>query len=118
MKPQALPATVRKILTTEKNICVVSAVSFWEISLKFALGKLDLQGILPSQLRDICEEQGYMLIDITCHEAAGYHGLTAAYHKDPFDKMLIWQAIQNDYTLLSVDKNVKKYETIGLKVIG
>ncbi len=118
MKPKALPATVAQILKNTQNECAISAVSFWEISLKFALNKLDLNGILPSQLKNICEEMGLKFIDISCNDAATYYNLSATYHKDPFDKMLIWQAIQNNYVLLSLDKNVKKYAAIGLKVIG
>lgn len=38
------------------------------------------------------------------------------HHKDPFDRMLIWLAMQNDYTLVSADNHVKKYISEGLRI--
>ena len=59
---------------------------------------------------------GFELISIISEEAASYHLLKENWHKDPFDKMLIWQAIKRDYILLSKDINIAKYNEIGLKV--
>jgi PIN domain nuclease of toxin-antitoxin system len=39
-------------------------------------------------------------------------------HKDPFDRFLIWEAIQNDFILLTVDGTVKEYKKLGLKIIN
>ena len=118
MAPDKLSAKKIQILTDTKNICIISAVTFWEISLKYSLGKLELNGITPIEIPDLCIKMGFSIIDISYKDAAGYNNLTAVYHKDPFDRMLIWQAIQNNYTLISDDKFIKKYKTIGLKVIS
>jgi PIN domain nuclease of toxin-antitoxin system len=61
---------------------------------------------------------GFKLIDLGVKEAATFHNLKNVHHKDPFDRILIWQAIKNDFTFISDDKNVKKYISEGLKVIG
>jgi len=45
------------------------------------------------------------------------HRLTATYHRDPFDRMLIWLAIQNNYCLVSCDQHVANYQTEGLTVV-
>jgi PIN domain nuclease of toxin-antitoxin system len=38
-------------------------------------------------------------------------------HRDPFDRFLIWEAIRNDFILMSVDKNMELYKEDGLKVV-
>ena len=61
---------------------------------------------------------GLKLIDLTVKETATLYKLSSEYHKDPFDRILIWQAIKNDFTFISDDKNIKKYISEGLKVIS
>jgi PIN domain nuclease of toxin-antitoxin system len=39
------------------------------------------------------------------------------YHKDPFDRFLVWEAIRNDFILVSVDENLKSYKKDGLKIV-
>jgi PIN domain nuclease of toxin-antitoxin system len=50
-------------------------------------------------------------------ESSSYHNLRATHHKDPFERMLIWQAICNDYTFVSSDSHVKKYTSEGLRIL-
>lgn len=117
MKPEVLSEEVHDLLTNPKKKCAVSAISFWEIALKHSLDKLDLMGKLPSDIPEICEELGFEVIGLDSQDAATFN-LKNNYHKDPFDRMLIWQAIRNNYTLVSIDKNIKMYESEGLKVLG
>lgn len=105
------------ILEDANNEVFVSAVTFWEISLKYSLGKLDLSNVLPDDLPKLSEETGFSFLPLLPIEAAGYHHLDAAWHRDPFDRMLVWQAIKNNLALLSKDKNVARYKSIGLKII-
>jgi len=49
--------------------------------------------------------------------ASSFNRLTLLHHKDPFDRMLIWQAIQQKYTLVSKDERIKKYIADGVKVL-
>ncbi len=63
-------------------------------------------------------QTGFDIELLSSHDSSTYHQLTANYHKDPFDRMLIWQAISNDYTLISVDPNVKRYVSTGLKILS
>ena len=117
MDPKKLSAKVRGILEDTDNRVLVSSVSFWEIALKYSLGKLDLQGIVPEQLPEITKQTGFELIELLPDEAATYYQLDANWHRDPFDRMLIWQAIQNRWTIISKDSSVTKYKSVGLKVI-
>jgi len=112
-----LSPKVIRILEDGNNEVFVSAITFWEISLKYSLGKLDLNGITPEQLPKLSEETGFSLLPLLPSEASGYHQLDANWHRDPFDKMLIWQAITNNLALLSKDKNIAQYKSAGLKII-
>lgn len=103
MDAEKLSAKVRSILEDTDNRILVSAVSFWEISLKYALGKLNLQGITPRQLPELTRQTGFELIELLPEERATYHEFEASWHRDPFDRMLIWQAIQNKLTIISKD---------------
>jgi PIN domain nuclease of toxin-antitoxin system len=113
-----LSKKVKIILENPKNTIFVSAISFWEISLKYSLGKLDLGPFQPENFPTAWEEMGCEIINLNAETSSTYHQLLPKYHKDPFDRMLIWQAIKNNYTLISDDINVQKYVTEGLKVIS
>jgi len=107
----------RKIILDQKNELFISVVSFWEISLKYALGKLQLSGVGPEGLKNAGEEMGFSLLGLSVEDASSYHHLPRCSHKDPFDRMLIWQAIQGKYTLVSRDASFDRYVAMGLKVV-
>jgi PIN domain nuclease of toxin-antitoxin system len=114
--PGKLDSVAREALENAQIPKVVSAVSFWEISIKFALGKLHLSGTTPEEICAVAEESGFEQIALDPDVAATAHRLPAGgEHRDPFDRMLVWQAIQQDYTLLSADTRVALYEPHGLK---
>jgi PIN domain nuclease of toxin-antitoxin system len=116
-EPQKLSVLARKILVNSENDILVSAVSFWEISLKYSIGKLRLEGYTPEDFPKATIATGFQIIALNAETTSTYHYLKASYHRDPFDKMLIWQAIQRNFTLISCDENIHKYESEGLKVI-
>src|SRR5690606_7163240 len=89
-----LSSKVITILEDPTDEIFVSAVTFREISLKYSLGKLDLSDILPEDLPKLTEEIGFSFLPLLPVESAGYHNLRADWHRDPFDRMLIWQAIK------------------------
>ncbi len=108
---------IKDILTNPEHRILVSAVSFWEVALKSAIGKLAITGYSPEDFPAACIEVGFEIEPLPAADSSTYHQLKATYHKDPFDRMLIWQAIRNNYTFISVDSNVKKYKSEGLKVV-
>lgn len=115
--PDQLSAHARKALENPENEVFISSISLWEISLKFSLGKLTLQAISPTELPDVIEQTGFKLIAPSVEEYAGFHQLPRTSHKDPFDRMLIWQSIQNDFTLVTKDGQLEQYIAIGLKTL-
>lgn len=95
----------------------VSVVSFWEISLKFAIGKLHLDNVAPDDFPDLVRQSGFTILHLADTEAASFHRLPRMGHKDPFDRLIIWQAISHKLTLISQDKAFAGYQQLGLKIV-
>jgi PIN domain nuclease of toxin-antitoxin system len=81
------------------------------------LGKLQITGFSPEDLPKACLKMGFEIVVLSTEDSSTYHKLRAVYHKDPFDRMLIWQAIQNNHTMVSMDGNANKYVSEGLKIL-
>ena len=104
-----LSKKARDILESKKNEILVSSLSLWEVSLKVSLGKMDFENLEVEDLPGTIEKMGYGIITLEPGEAAKYKNLPSrADHKDPFDRMLIWQAITRDLVLVSKDKKVRE----------
>lgn len=117
-KPTKVSAAKLSLLKDPENEIYISSISFWEISLKYGLGKLDLSGVLPQDLPELALKMGITILDIDAKQLAGYHQLPDVNkHKDPFDRMLIWQAICNNLVLVSVDSKFRGYLEFGLKLL-
>ncbi|WP_344975662.1 type II toxin-antitoxin system VapC family toxin [Compostibacter hankyongensis] len=112
-----LSGKIKPLLTDPENRVLVSVVSLWEVSLKSALGKLNIQGFSPEDLPLLCQQIGFDILPLSVTESSTYHQLEASYHKDPFDRMLIWQALSNGYIFVTADKQVRKYCSAGLKLL-
>jgi len=113
--PEKLSRSVTQKIKSSDNDVAVSVVTFWEISLKFALGKLELSGVEPDELPSFADQMGFSILPISPSEAASCHKLPRLLHKDPFDRLIIWQAIQRKMTLISKDREFKEYRKFGLK---
>jgi PIN domain nuclease of toxin-antitoxin system len=113
--PDKLSKAVIREVTSPNNDVAVSVVTFWEISLKFALGKLELTGVKPEDLPDFAEQMNLETLPITVAEAVSFHQLPRLSHKDPFDRIIIWQAIQRKMSLVSKDRDFKTYRQFGLR---
>jgi PIN domain nuclease of toxin-antitoxin system len=112
-----LSRTVTEILKDPTNRILVSTISFWEISLKYSLDKLEIHSLEPEDFLVACKKTGYEIISVSPEEASTYHQIPAHHHRDPFDRMLIWQALNGGYTLISADQEVLKYADSGLRII-
>lgn len=103
-----LPRRVLELCEDEANILVLSVASIWEMQIKAQLGKLDLDRPLQQIVR---EQQDDNRLEILPVEAAHIFGLQAlaAHHKDPFDRLLIAQAMTEGMPILTVDAMFKRY---------
>ena len=107
-------AVIREVKSPNNDVAV-SVVTFWEISLKCALGKLELTGVKPEELPDFAAQMNLEILPITAAEASTFHKLPRLSHKDPFDRIIIWQTIQRKMTLISKDRDFKAYHKFGLR---
>ena len=112
-----LSTAVKDTLENTENEIFVSAICFWEVSLKFSLGKLTLQGINPEELLALTIQTGFKLISVTSEDCVDFYKMKNLIHRDPFDRMLIWQALKHDLVFITKDDTVKQYHSIGLKTL-
>ena len=115
--PARLGARAKKEIRSAENGICLSTISFWEISLKFALGKIELKNCKPDDMPGIAAQMHIEIIQPTAQETASFYKLPKVKHKDPFDRMIIWQAIQQPLVLISKDANFPEYQEFGLKVL-
>jgi PIN domain nuclease of toxin-antitoxin system len=117
-EPDKIVQPVRQILENDTDIKLISSVNLWEISLKYSLGKLELGGTDPSEILNSLLEAGFEVAELESRLLATYHQLPRREdHRDPFDRMLIWQAISNDYTLITRDRKIEQYGADGLRLV-
>ena len=118
LEPSKLSPAHKRALGDTHRIKAMSAISIWEISLKFSLGKLDLGGHTPEEFLSTALQVGFEVIAPLPEHLASFHNLPAVPgHKDPFDRMLIWQAIQSKLTFLSNDPHMVNYQPHGLTLV-
>ena len=115
--PSQIQKHARKILTDTQTIKYVSKISFWEIALKYSIGKLKLEGTSPEEILNASLESGFKIYDISEDDIVTSYLLPfIGNHRDPFDRLLVWQCIRNDILLISADIRLKAYEQYGLKM--
>jgi PIN domain nuclease of toxin-antitoxin system len=117
MAPEKLGTASRRAIRAAGSEVFVSAVSFWEISLKCGIGKLDLDNVTPEELPGVAEASGLGILSMKADVAATFHKLPNTGHKDPFDRMLAWQAIDARMTMITRERFPDEYGQAGLKVL-
>ena len=115
--PENISGHVTKIIADSGNRVFVSTITFWEIALKFSLNKLKLEGITPDALPQFAIKLNFELLSLSAEDAASFYHRPRITHKDPFDRMLIWQAIREKMVLISKDSKIAVYEEFGLKIL-
>ena len=103
-----LSKTARTLCANPDNVLFLSAVSAWEIEVKYRPGRLDLDD--PPEIY-VPEQRLNHQIEVLPfdEESALHHGRLPWIHKDPFDRMLICQALEHDLTLLTPDPEIIAY---------
>ena len=104
--PTELTKAASQIITTEKELCV-SIVSFWEIAIKQSLGKLSINSSIPD-IEQICKDRSIEIIPITTEEIEGIKSLPQI-HKDPFDRIIISQALKRNLSIITSDTIIPQY---------
>jgi len=106
-QPDRLSAAARKQLNDPDNELLFSAASVWEIAIKSSRGREDFR-VEPRILRRSLIDNGYKELPITSEHAVGIDALPGL-HKDPFDRLLLTQALIEGVTLLTSDEKLARY---------
>ena len=117
LRPNRLPTASRKAIEDPATEVFVSSVSLWEISIKSRLGKLSLVDLSTEDVIPSVIKMGFVPIALTPDEAITQGSLKENTHFDPFDRMLIWQAISRKMTLVSGDPEFQRFVSDGLKLL-
>lgn len=118
MEPEKITKKILKILCNEKNEIFISPISFWELAIKWQFGKLSLGKISVLQLPHIAEQYDFTLLTPQTYDYVSISQIPQKEnHHDPFDRMLIQQAIRNDLILISKDEKFQQYQENGLQLL-
>lgn len=115
--PNLIDSAVKTELLNSSSIKYVSSISFWEISLKNSLGKLKLENTNPEEIVSAAKKAGFVIAEADSSFFSSFWQLNRVEgHRDPFDRLLIWQCIKNDFTFISADKFARHYINQGLQL--
>ncbi len=103
-----LPLKTKKIIENSENNCFVSIATLWEIAIKHSLGRLNLDSELEN-IFAIIEKTGFEILPITTNQILINAGLPH-HHQDPFDRIIISQAIHDNLKIVSKDGQFKNYQ--------
>ena len=112
--PDRLSRSARRLLEDPANELLFSAASLWEIAIKNSIGRDDFT-IDPRVLRRALLDNGYTEVPITSQHAVSIDSLPSL-HKDPFDRLLVSQALCEGITLVTADKRLAEYPAPVRKV--
>lgn len=101
-----LSDTARKLMETKR--CFFSYASLWEIAIKQAKKTLEFEIEIP-KLKEVLENEEFIYLAPTEYDAERIKKLPDI-HKDPFDRMLVAQAMENELTIITRDSKIPQYD--------
>jgi PIN domain nuclease of toxin-antitoxin system len=107
-EPEKLSPAILSALEDEANDLVLSVASVWEMQIKVQLGKLKLSLALEELLNNQIETNDLAILPITLTHVLAV-GALPHHHKDPFDRLLITQSIEEDLMLVTADRQFSAY---------
>lgn len=109
ISPSKLASYISDLLGNLESELLVSSVTIAEMMIKMALGKLTL----PGSPLELCQQLGATELQLNWKHASGLSSLPPI-HRDPFDRLLIAQAITENITLITSDDRILQYPEIKL----
>jgi PIN domain nuclease of toxin-antitoxin system len=109
LNDERLSRNARSIMTEPSTDLLVSPASFWEIAIKISIGKYSLGKDLAEFMERHMDQNDMILLPITARHAAVVAGLPF-HHRDPFDRLLIAQAMTERIPLVSSDRVFDRYD--------
>ncbi|MDP2783996.1 MAG: type II toxin-antitoxin system VapC family toxin [Sulfurimicrobium sp.] len=109
-----LPANVRELILAPRSTVWVSTVSVWEIAIKHSLGRGDMPLSGQDALRYF-RQAGYRVLAIEPEHVVAVEGLPS-HHQDPFDRLLVAQALVEPMRLVTHDATVAMYSDTVIRI--
>ena len=107
-EPERLSSACREAIEDGANEVYVSSVSAWEIAIKQSLGKLELPRPAEEWLPEVVRASGFEALGVDLESALRVRGMPW-HHRDPFDRLLIAQAVQQRLTFATRDAKLAEY---------
>ena len=107
----SLSRVARAAIDDEHNDIFVSAATAWEVATKFRIGKLAEASVIAADVAGCIEDQGFFELPVTVAHGQ-LAGALPGPHKDPFDRMLMAQAMAENLVLVS---NERLFDAYGVK---
>jgi PIN domain nuclease of toxin-antitoxin system len=109
-----LPKKARELIQSPKSSVWISAVTIWEIAIKYKLGRGDMPISSQDALRYF-RDAGYVFLPVEPEHAVAVEDLPA-HHADPFDRLLVAQALIEPMRLITHDATVAQYSDTIIKI--
>jgi PIN domain nuclease of toxin-antitoxin system len=108
-----LSTTARRVIATADNECFLSMASCWEMAVKSSLGKLKLKKPVMHFVQDQIASNDFRLLNIDLRHVSKVEAMPF-HHRDPFDRLLIAQAVSEKLSIVSSDTIFSEY---GVKIV-
>jgi PIN domain nuclease of toxin-antitoxin system len=105
---QELSRKARTAVGSARNDCFLSVASAWELAIKISLGKLRIAGALDRFVPEQLAVNGFQALAIDLRHTARVASLPF-HHRDPFDRLLVAQALEDDLAVVTIDPVFAKY---------
>lgn len=105
-----LPQNIKEMICDERNEIYVSVLSLWEIAIKHNKHpKIMTRSAI--EIRNYCQRAGYIFLSLSVDNVSIYQKMDLSSHLDPFDQMLVSQAVSSNMILITHDKEILKYNS-------
>ncbi len=108
-EPERFSRRARAIVSSDRHELLLSSVSSWEIAIKHGLGKLDLPAPPVEFVPTRMQTTGVLPLVVTHTHALRVSELPG-HHRDPFDRLLIAQALTESLSILTADRQFRRYD--------
>ena len=105
---EKLSSTAKETIEAENSVNYISIASLWEIAIKINLEKLELKKQF-AEIGNQITQNGFIILPIEFQDTLTV-SLLPYIHKDPFDRIIISQSMNKDFTLITADDNIAKYD--------
>ena len=105
---ERLPEAIRALVEDRSNLVAVSVATTWELTMKALAGRLRLPEPPATYFDGLVRDFGYELLPVHQRHVAALPELPAI-HADPFDRMLVAQALVEDLDLVTGDERIRRY---------